>query len=111
VLADGVLHEGGRLMNRRRQRACRRIRLLPDVDRARLELHGGDATAETRPEERLAHAAIRRDTHDIHDAQLINRDEVVSLLFNLADAVAELRAIRALLEDDDDDGEVQEDLE
>ena len=65
---------------------------------------------ETRPEERLVTLPIRRDTHQINDAQLINRDEVVSLLFNLADAVAELRAIRALLEDDDDGEEVQEDL-
>ena len=44
VDADGLLHVGRRLVDRGRDRAGRVVRLLPDVDRARLELHGADAT-------------------------------------------------------------------
>ncbi len=39
VHADRVLHERRRLVDRRRDRAGRRIRLLADMNRARLELH------------------------------------------------------------------------
>ncbi|MDX6481487.1 MAG: hypothetical protein QOG85_1997 [Gaiellaceae bacterium] len=40
---------------------------------------------------------------------LINRDEVVSLLFNVADIATAAYNIEALLEGDDDDGEEETD--
>ena len=58
VLADRVLHEGRRLVDRRDRGPGRRVRVLPDVDRARLELHRGDATG--RPKEPLAEPARSR---------------------------------------------------
>ena len=43
VLADRVLHEGRRLVDRHDDGAGGRIRLLTVVDRARLEVHGLDS--------------------------------------------------------------------
>ena len=44
VDADRLLHVGRGLVDRRRDRAGRRVRRLPLVDRARLEVHRADAT-------------------------------------------------------------------
>jgi hypothetical protein len=47
----------------------------------------------------------------VEESPLIDREEVLSLLFSVNDLVQETRAIRLLLEDDDGQEEVQEDLE
>ena len=44
VDADRLLHEGRGLVDRRDDRAGRRVGLLPVVDRARLEVHAGDGS-------------------------------------------------------------------
>ena len=59
----------------------------------------------TWPEERLASPTLAREALGVDDEQLINRAEVVSLLFAVNDAVDELRRIRELLEDEDDEEE------
>ena len=60
VLADGVLDVGRRLVDRRDDRAGRRIRLLPLVDRAGLEVHARKST-NARPARRRGRGrAVRR---------------------------------------------------
>ena len=60
VHADGLLHVRRRLVDRRDDRAGRRVGLLPDVDRARLEVHRRSLAARCARGRGCARAAWRR---------------------------------------------------
>ncbi len=61
--------------------------------------------ARTRPHERLAQRARERHPPDVEPEPVAYREEVIGMMFAVADILEEVRRIRHVLEDDDGEEE------